>query len=163
MHTLAQLCVRRPVFATMLVMSLVVVGIFCYFTLGAELFPQVDLPTVLVIIANPGAAPEEIDAEREVAENANHHQGHDQHGGEHGAPDAELGECMHGLPCLNLDAVEEPGLPADGYRLVAAESVDDADLIAIHFADDDYAEVGGIVIDSEDLVGIGGPVPGHGG
>ena len=63
MHTLAQLCVRRPVFATMLVMSLVVVGIFCYFTLGVDLFPKVDIPTVLVIIANPGASPEEIETE----------------------------------------------------------------------------------------------------
>jgi HAE1 family hydrophobic/amphiphilic exporter-1 len=63
MHTLAQLCVRRPVFATMLILSLVVVGIFSYFTLGVDLFPKVDIPTVLVIIANPGASPEEIETE----------------------------------------------------------------------------------------------------
>src|SRR3954452_13413735 len=63
MHTLAQLCVRRPVFATMLVMSLVVVGIFSYFSLGVDLFPKVDIPTVAVIIANPGASPEEIETE----------------------------------------------------------------------------------------------------
>src|SRR5439155_19870131 len=63
MHTLAQLCVRRPVFATMLVLSLVVVGIFCYFGLGVDLFPKVDIPTVAVIIANPGASPEEIETE----------------------------------------------------------------------------------------------------
>ena len=47
MHTLAQLCVRRPVFATMLILSLVVVGIFSYFTLGVDLFPKVDIPTVV--------------------------------------------------------------------------------------------------------------------
>src|ERR1017187_2307468 len=63
MHTLAQLCVRRPVFATMLVMSLVVVGIFCYFSLGVDLFPKVDIPTVVVTIVNPGASPEEIETE----------------------------------------------------------------------------------------------------
>src|SRR3954449_13209826 len=63
MHTLAQLCVRRPVFATMLVLSLVVVGIFCYFGLGVDLFPKVDIPTVAVIVANPGASPEEIETE----------------------------------------------------------------------------------------------------
>src|SRR4249920_724748 len=63
MHTLAQLCVRRPVFATMLILSLVVVGIFSYFTLGVDLFPKVDIPTVIVIIANPGASPEEIETE----------------------------------------------------------------------------------------------------
>jgi hydrophobic/amphiphilic exporter-1 (mainly G- bacteria), HAE1 family len=63
MHALAQLCVRRPVFATMLVLSLVVVGIFCYFSLGVDLFPKVDLPTVAVITSNPGASPEEIETE----------------------------------------------------------------------------------------------------
>src|SRR5215813_13518014 len=63
MHALAQLCVRRPVFATMLVLSLVVVGVFCYFSLGVDLFPKVDIPTVAIIIANPGASPEEIETE----------------------------------------------------------------------------------------------------
>jgi HAE1 family hydrophobic/amphiphilic exporter-1 len=63
MHKLAQLCVNRPVFATMLVMSLVVVGVFCYFSLGVDLFPKVDIPTVAVIISNPGASPEEIETE----------------------------------------------------------------------------------------------------
>src|SRR5580765_4792387 len=63
MHTLAQLCVRRPVFATMLILSLVVVGTFSYFSLGVDLFPKVDIPTVVVIIANPGASPEEIETE----------------------------------------------------------------------------------------------------
>src|SRR6516225_9070413 len=63
MHKLAQLCVNRPVFATMLVMSLVVVGIFCYFSLGVDLFPKVDIPTVAVIVANPGASPEEVETE----------------------------------------------------------------------------------------------------
>src|SRR6476661_4920333 len=63
MHKLAQLCVRRPVFATMLVLSLMVVGIFCYFSLGVDLFTKVDIPTVAVIISNPGASPEEIETE----------------------------------------------------------------------------------------------------
>src|ERR1035441_9167108 len=63
MHTLAQLCVRRPVFATMLILSLVVVGIFSYFSLGVDLFPKVDIPTVIVTIVNPGASPEEIETE----------------------------------------------------------------------------------------------------
>src|SRR5438045_9476236 len=63
MHALAQLCVKRPVFATMLILSLVVVGIFSYFSLGVDLFPKVDIPTVAVIVANPGASPEEIETE----------------------------------------------------------------------------------------------------
>lgn len=63
MHALAKLCIRRPVFATMLILSLVVVGIFSYFSLGVDLFPKVDIPTVVVTIANPGASPEEVETE----------------------------------------------------------------------------------------------------
>ena len=63
MHALAQLCVKRPVFATMLILALVVTGIFSYFSLGVDLFPKVDVPTVLVTISNPGASPEEIESE----------------------------------------------------------------------------------------------------
>src|SRR5258708_34619743 len=63
MRSLAKLCIKRPVFATMLVLSLVVVGGFCYFSLGVDLFPKVDIPTVSVIIADPGASPEEIETE----------------------------------------------------------------------------------------------------
>jgi len=60
MHALAQLCIKRPVFATMLIMSLVVVGIFSYFSLGVDLFPTVAVPTVQVTVSDPGASPEEI-------------------------------------------------------------------------------------------------------
>jgi hydrophobic/amphiphilic exporter-1 (mainly G- bacteria), HAE1 family len=63
MHALAQLCIRRPVFATMLILSLVVVGVFSYFSLGVDLFPKVDIPSVAVIVADPGASPEEIETE----------------------------------------------------------------------------------------------------
>jgi HAE1 family hydrophobic/amphiphilic exporter-1 len=63
MHALAKLCINRPVFATMLILALVVVGGFCYFSLGVDLFPKVDIPTVSVIIADPGASPEEIETE----------------------------------------------------------------------------------------------------
>jgi len=63
MHALAKLCINRPVFATMLILSLMVVGGFCYFSLGVDLFPKVDIPTVSVIIPDPGASPEEIETE----------------------------------------------------------------------------------------------------
>ena len=46
---LSELCVRRPVFATMLVMSLVVLGIFSFRDLGVDLFPKADPATVNVI------------------------------------------------------------------------------------------------------------------
>jgi HAE1 family hydrophobic/amphiphilic exporter-1 len=44
MQKLAEICIRRPVFATMLIMALVVIGGFCYTRLGVDLFPKVDFP-----------------------------------------------------------------------------------------------------------------------
>src|SRR5207248_8922774 len=63
MQWLAEICVKRPVFATMLIMSLVVVGAFSFFSLGVDLFPKIDLPTVTVTVTNPGASPQEIETE----------------------------------------------------------------------------------------------------
>jgi HAE1 family hydrophobic/amphiphilic exporter-1 len=63
MQKLAELCIRRPVFATMLIMSLTVVGIFSFFGLGVDLLPKVDLPTVSISVANPGASAEQVETE----------------------------------------------------------------------------------------------------
>ncbi len=59
---LADLCVRRPVFATMFVGVLVVLGWFSYKRLGVDLYPKVDMPMVMVQTYLPGAAPEETEA-----------------------------------------------------------------------------------------------------
>ncbi len=59
---LADLCVRRPVFATMFVGVLVVLGLFSYNRLGVDLFPKVDVPMVMVRTILEGAAPEEMEA-----------------------------------------------------------------------------------------------------
>ena len=63
MQWLAEICVKRPVFATMLIMSLVVVGLFSFLNLGVDLFPKVDFPTITINVVNPGASPEEIETE----------------------------------------------------------------------------------------------------
>jgi HAE1 family hydrophobic/amphiphilic exporter-1 len=63
MQKLAEICIRRPVFASMLVLSLVVVGAVSYFQLGVDRSPSVDLPTVIVRASLPGAAPEEMESE----------------------------------------------------------------------------------------------------
>src|SRR5688500_1233357 len=63
MQKLAEICIRRPVFATMLVLAMTVVGGFSFFTLGVDRFPNVDLPVISVITVNPGAAPEQIETE----------------------------------------------------------------------------------------------------
>ena len=63
MQWLAEICVHRPVFATVIVLFLTVVGGFSFFTLGVDRFPKIDLPTISVRTSNPGAAPEEIETE----------------------------------------------------------------------------------------------------
>ena len=50
-------------FATMLILSLTVVGLFSYKSLGVDLFPKIDLPTITVTVVNPGASPQEIETE----------------------------------------------------------------------------------------------------
>jgi len=62
MQKLAEICIRRPVFASMIVLSLVVVGTAGFFKLGVDRFPSVDLPTVSVRVSLPGAAPEEVES-----------------------------------------------------------------------------------------------------
>ncbi|NOT25590.1 MAG: efflux RND transporter permease subunit, partial [Acidobacteria bacterium] len=63
MQWLAALCVRRPVFASVLILSLTVIGIFSFTQLGIDQFPNVDIPTVLVTTRLPGAAPEQVESE----------------------------------------------------------------------------------------------------
>ncbi len=58
--TLAEVCVKRPVFAVMLISFLVVLGIFSFRELGVDLFPKADPATVSVNIRLPGATPEEV-------------------------------------------------------------------------------------------------------
>jgi HAE1 family hydrophobic/amphiphilic exporter-1 len=63
MQWLAEVCVRRPVFALTLVMALIVAGLAAYRQLGIDRFPKMDLPTVIVTTRYPGASPVEIETE----------------------------------------------------------------------------------------------------
>jgi HAE1 family hydrophobic/amphiphilic exporter-1 len=47
----------------MLIVALMVVGTFSFFTLGVDLFPKIDLPTVSVSVSNPGASAEEVETD----------------------------------------------------------------------------------------------------
>jgi HAE1 family hydrophobic/amphiphilic exporter-1 len=47
----------------MLILALAVVGVFSYFTLGVDLYPRIDFPTITVTVVNPGASPEDIETE----------------------------------------------------------------------------------------------------
>ena len=63
MQWLAAISVKRPVFASVLILSLTVVGAFAFLQLGVDRFPKVDFPTVVVTTRLPGAAPEEVETE----------------------------------------------------------------------------------------------------
>ncbi len=63
MQKLAEICVRRPVFTWVLILSLVVVGLFAYDRLGVDRFPKIDFPFVTISTRLVGAAPEEIETE----------------------------------------------------------------------------------------------------
>ncbi|MEK7446975.1 MAG: efflux RND transporter permease subunit [candidate division NC10 bacterium] len=77
MQKLAEVCIRRPVFAAMLVLSLVVVGAASYARLGVDRFPSVDLPTVSVRTELSGASAEEVESQvtREIEQVVNTVQG----------------------------------------------------------------------------------------
>jgi hydrophobic/amphiphilic exporter-1 (mainly G- bacteria), HAE1 family len=63
MQWLAELCVKRPVFATVLILSLTVVGGFGFTRLGVDRYPKIEFPTVVITTLQPGAAPEQIETE----------------------------------------------------------------------------------------------------
>ncbi len=62
MQKLAEICIKRPVFAAMIILSMVVVGSTSYFKLGVDRFPAMDIPTIYVNASLPGASPEEMEA-----------------------------------------------------------------------------------------------------
>src|SRR5687767_4457155 len=63
MQKLAEICIRRPVFAMMIILALVVVGAASYFRLGVDRFPAVDQPSVSARTTLRGGSPEETEAE----------------------------------------------------------------------------------------------------
>jgi HAE1 family hydrophobic/amphiphilic exporter-1 len=60
---LSNLSIRQPVFATMMVVTLVVVGIFSYIELKIDLFPNIDIPVISITTTYPGVAPETVETE----------------------------------------------------------------------------------------------------
>ncbi|MFT3713750.1 MAG: efflux RND transporter permease subunit [Archangium sp.] len=66
MQWLAELCVKRPVFATVLSLVILVVGGVFYTQLGVDQFPKIDFPVVAITTVQPGASPEDI--EREISD-----------------------------------------------------------------------------------------------
>jgi hydrophobic/amphiphilic exporter-1 (mainly G- bacteria), HAE1 family len=63
MQWLAEICIKRPIFATVLVLLICVVGGVAYGRLGVDRFPKIDFPVVVVTTRLPGAAPEDVETE----------------------------------------------------------------------------------------------------
>lgn len=59
--TVSDLCVRRPVFTTMIIALPVVLGILAYNKMGVDLFPNVDLPIVTITTTRAGTSVEEME------------------------------------------------------------------------------------------------------
>jgi HAE1 family hydrophobic/amphiphilic exporter-1 len=63
MQKLAEICVQRPVFASVLILILVVVGAAGFMQLGVDRYPKVDIPTVVISTISPGSSPEAVESD----------------------------------------------------------------------------------------------------
>ncbi|MBP2229173.1 HAE1 family hydrophobic/amphiphilic exporter-1 [Azospirillum agricola] len=60
---ITRISVDNPVFATMMMVALMVLGLFSYNRLGVDQFPNVDFPVVVVSTQYPGASPETVETD----------------------------------------------------------------------------------------------------
>ncbi|WP_449394763.1 efflux RND transporter permease subunit [Devosia riboflavina] len=60
---LTRISVNNPVFATMIMVAIMVFGIYSYQRLPIEQMPDVDFPVVAVVVSYPGASPESVEAD----------------------------------------------------------------------------------------------------
>ena len=58
-----QVSLKNPVFATMVMLAIVVLGLFSYQRLKVDQFPNIDFPVVVVTVDYPGASPEIVESE----------------------------------------------------------------------------------------------------
>ena len=63
MQWLSKISVRRPIFASVLVLTLVVIGIVGRSGLGVDKFPKIDFPVITVTTVLPGASPTDIESD----------------------------------------------------------------------------------------------------
>ncbi len=60
---LADVSIQRPVFATMMILALIVLGLYSYMKLNVDLYPDVDIPYVIITTVLPGAGPNQIETD----------------------------------------------------------------------------------------------------
>lgn len=61
--TLSDICIRRPVFATVLSLIVVLLGLMAYDRLAVREYPNIDVPIVTVNVSYPGASPEIMESQ----------------------------------------------------------------------------------------------------
>ncbi|MBP2629527.1 MAG: acriflavin resistance protein [Firmicutes bacterium] len=59
---LTDISLKRPVFATVTILALVVLGLFSYISLNVDEYPNVEIPVVAVTVNYPGASPEQVES-----------------------------------------------------------------------------------------------------
>ena len=60
---LADVSIKRPVFTTMIILAILVLGLFSFIKLNVDQFPNVDIPVVTVTTVLPGAGPEQVESD----------------------------------------------------------------------------------------------------
>ena len=139
MHKLLTLFVRRPVFTSVIILSLVVVGLFAYRTLGVDRFPRIEFPMVNVTTTLVGAAPEEMETEvtDKIEEAVNTISGIDQ----------LISASSEGISTLNIlfDLEKDPDVAAQEVRdkldTIRRDLPDDIDEPIVQKVDPDAAPI----------------------
>ena len=60
---LAKLAIKQPVFITMVLLAITLVGILSYTHMGVELYPDMSNPVVMVGVSFPGASPQDVETQ----------------------------------------------------------------------------------------------------
>ena len=147
---LVDVSIRRPVFATMMISSLVVMGFVAFRGLGVDLFPKIEFPYVSVQTTQPGAAPSSIETEvtDKIEEAVNSISGIRQ----------LRSVSADGLSQVNIEFElnEDPDVKAQEVRDkisgIVADLPDDADAPIVERLDPDAAPVVSVMIAGEQPV-----------
>ena len=59
---ITEIAIHKPIFTTMMILTIVVLGAFAYLRLGIDLMPNVEFPFVMIQTSLRGAGPEEIES-----------------------------------------------------------------------------------------------------
>ena len=110
---LAEISVKRPVFAIMMTTALIVLGSFSYKDLGLDLMPKTDQPVVNVQVQLPGASAEEVETQITKRDRGSreHHQRHRRTAGELPAGQCQ---CQHHLHARARHRSRDAGRPRQG-------------------------------------------------